>query len=48
MTTVAVILQRAPTKGENLAAIEAATQLIGMLLLLWGVIYFVRRSRRKR
>lgn len=42
-----VILQ-APTRAQNMGAIEAGTQLILWLLVLWVIIIVVRRSRRKQ
>lgn len=38
---------RPPTKEENLRAVQGATQLIGLLLLVWFIVYRVRRARRR-
>lgn len=48
MRNVAIVILQGPTRAQNMAAIDAATQVICWLLVLWVIIFAVRRSRRKR
>lgn len=45
--TIALVLQRAPTRNEWERAEEAGGTLIFWLLLIWAIVYVVRKRRRQ-